>query len=416
MQPIEFASRLLSDSSVKTRPEQAVILAGGRGTRLAPITDVVPKPMVAFHGKPFLEYLIEMLRDQGFSRILLLLGYLSEIVQDHFQDGYRWGVKIDYSVSPVEDDTGTRVRRASSLLDTTFLLTYCDNYWPMPFEELWASFSRSNALAQVTVYENRDGYTRSNLRVNAEGFVDIYDRSRVEEGLQGVDIGFLLAHREILDLLPEGNISLEASLYPRLIAEGQLAAFTTGHRYYSVSTHERLPVTEDFLARRPAVILDRDGVLNRKMPRAEYVCSWADWQWLPGSREAIRALVDSGYRVIVVTNQAGVARGALTEEALASIHDMMQHEVEAAGGRIDAIYCCPHGWDEDCTCRKPKPGMLLQAQREFNLDLSQVTFIGDDERDGEAAVRANCRFRMVAEGTSLMEIVNNLIADRRMVA
>ena len=416
MQPIEFASRLLSDSSVKTRPEQAVILAGGRGTRLAPITDVVPKPMVAFHGKPFLEYLIEMLRDQGFSRILLLLGYLSEIVQDHFQDGYRWGVKIDYSVSPVEDDTGTRVRRASSLLDTTFLLTYCDNYWPMPFEELWASFSRSNALAQVTVYENRDGYTRSNLRVNAEGFVDIYDRSRVEEGLQGVDIGFLLAHREILDLLPEGNVSLEASLYPRLIAEGQLAAFTTGHRYYSVSTHERLPVTEDFLARRPAVILDRDGVLNRKMPRAEYVCSWADWQWLPGSREAIRALVDSGYRVIVVTNQAGVARGALTEEALASIHDMMQHEVEAAGGRIDAIYCCPHGWDEDCTCRKPKPGMLLQAQREFNLDLSRVTFIGDDERDGEAAVRANCRFRMVAEGTSLMEIVNNLIADRRMVA
>ncbi len=416
MQPIEFASRLLSDSSVKTRPEQAVILAGGRGTRLAPITDVVPKPMVAFHGKPFLEYLIEMLRDQGFSRILLLLGYLSEIVQDHFQDGYRWGVKIDYSVSPVEDDTGTRVRRASSLLDTTFLLTYCDNYWPMPFEELWASFSRSNALAQVTVYENRDGYTRSNLRVNAEGFVDIYDRSRVEEGLQGVDIGFLLAHREILDLLPEGNVSLEASLYPRLIAEGQLAAFTTGHRYYSVSTHERLPVTEDFLARRPAVILDRDGVLNRKMPRAEYVCSWADWQWLPGSREAIRALVDSGYRVIVVTNQAGVARGALTEEALASIHDMMQHEVEAAGGRIDAIYCCPHGWDEDCTCRKPKPGMLLQAQREFNLDLSQVTFIGDDERDGEAAVRANCQFRMVAEGTSLMEIVNNLIADRRIVA
>ncbi len=393
-----------------------MILAGGRGTRLAPITDVVPKPMVAFHGKPFLEYLIEMLRDQGFSRILLLLGYLSEIVQDHFQDGYRWGVKIDYSVSPVEDDTGTRVRRASSLLDTTFLLTYCDNYWPMPFEELWASFSRSNALAQVTVYENRDGYTRSNLRVNAEGFVDIYDRSRVEEGLQGVDIGFLLAHREILDLLPEGNVSLEASLYPRLIAEGQLAAFTTGHRYYSVSTHERLPVTEDFLARRPAVILDRDGVLNRKMPRAEYVCSWADWQWLPGSREAIRALVDSGYRVIVVTNQAGVARGALTEEALASIHDMMQHEVEAAGGRIDAIYCCPHCWDEDCTCRKPKPGMLLQAQREFNLDLSQVTFIGDDERDGEAAVRANCRFRMVAEGTSLMEIVNNLIADCRMVA
>lgn len=410
MQPIEFASRLHSDSRLNTRPEQAVILAGGRGTRLAPITDVVPKPMVAFHGKPFLEYLIEMLRDQGFSRILLLLGYLSEIVQDHFQEGSRWGVNIRYSVSPVEDDTGTRVRRAASLLDPTFLLTYCDNYWPMPFEEMWASFARSNALAQVTVYENRDGYTRSNLRVNAQGFVDIYDKSRTEEGLQGVDIGFLLAHREILDLLPEGNVSLEASLYPRLIAGGQLAAFTTGHRYYSVSTHERLAVTENFLARRPAVILDRDGVLNRKMRRAEYVCSWADWQWLPGSREAIRTLADAGYRIIVVTNQAGVARGALTEEALAGIHQRMQREVEEAGGRIDAIYCCPHGWNEGCACRKPKPGLLHQAQRDFNLDLSLTTFIGDDERDGEAAMRAGSRYRMVTDDTPLEAIANELIA------
>src|SRR5947208_1036557 len=123
-----------------TRPTQAVILAGGRGTRLAPLTDTKPKPMIEFHGVPFLEYLIVMLRDQGFSRILLLLGYLPEVITKHFGDGSRWGVSIEYLVSDVEDDTGKRLKLAQDRIDPLSLLLYCDNYWPMDFAALWHHF------------------------------------------------------------------------------------------------------------------------------------------------------------------------------------------------------------------------------------------------------------------------------------
>ncbi|MDX1428698.1 MAG: HAD-IIIA family hydrolase [Rhodothermales bacterium] len=401
---------------MKPRPVQAVVLAGGRGTRLAPITDTIPKPMVAFHGKPFLEHLIEMLRERGFRRVLLLLGYLPELVQNYFQDGSRWGVEIEYSVSAVGNDTGTRVKIASSLLDPVFLLTYCDNYWPMPFAQMWSKFLDSRALAQVTIYDNRDGYTRDNVRVDAAGFVEAYDKSRTLNGLQGVDIGFLIVKSEAIEMLPEGNVSLETALYPRLIANRQLAGFVTEHRYYSVSNHARLNATEAFLTRRPTVILDRDGVLNRKMPRAEYVRSWKDWQWLPGAKQALKVLAEAGYRVIVVTNQAGIARGAFTEQMLDAIHERMRQEALDAGGRIDAVYFCPHGWDENCRCRKPEPGMLFQAQRDFALDLSRVTFIGDDERDGQAAERANCRFRLVTQDVPLEKIVRELMDDGGMAA
>ncbi|MEO5363163.1 MAG: HAD-IIIA family hydrolase [Magnetococcus sp. DMHC-8] len=391
------------------RPTQAVILAGGRGTRLAPITDTIPKPMVPFHGRPFLEYLIELLKQQGFKRVLLLLGYLAPIIQDHFGDGSRFGVEIDYSITPVEDDTGLRVWRARERLEPVFLLLYGDNYWPMPFEAMWGRFAAHSTLAMVTVYDNGDGYSKDNLRVDGEGFVTLYDKSRQAADLRGVELGFMILRRDILEWLPEGNISFEAALFPRLAQQRQLLAFTTNHRYYSVSTPQRLPVTEAFLARQPTILLDRDGVLNQKMPRARYVCSWGDWVWRPGSLAALRLFKAAGYRVIVITNQPGIARGMMTEADLGAIHARMQQEAAEAGGRIDAIYHCPHGWDEGCLCRKPRPGLLWQAQRDFHLDLSRVRFVGDDERDGEAAGAAGCGFVMLAEEDRLDQVAEGLL-------
>jgi len=101
-------------------------------------------------------------------------------------------------------------------------------------------------------------------------------------------------------------------------------------------------------------------------------------------------LREGDYRVVVVSNQAGIARGVLSLDDLARIHDRMKMEAEEAGGRVDAIYVCPHGWDEGCECRKPKPGMLLDAQKNLSLDLSRTVFIGDDDRDEMAANAAGC--------------------------
>src|ERR1700740_3583149 len=115
----------------RVRPRQAVILAGGGAERMRPLTDDRPKPMIEFHGRPFLAYLIEMLRDEGFERVMLLLRYRASVIMDYFGDGRDFGIGISYSVSPPEDLTVRRVQLARDQIESRFLLLYCDNYWPI---------------------------------------------------------------------------------------------------------------------------------------------------------------------------------------------------------------------------------------------------------------------------------------------
>jgi histidinol-phosphate phosphatase family protein len=395
--------------TVMQRPTQAVILAGGRGTRLGPLTLTRPKPMVEIQGRPFLEYQIEQLREQGFKRVLLLLGYLPEVVCDYFGNGRRWGIKIEYSVSAVDDETGRRLKFAEPFLDPYFLLLYCDNYWPMAMGKMWQRFVAAGAPAMITVYSNKDGYTRNSVRVEADGQVSIYDKTCSHPDLNGVEISYAILNREIVHRLDDQNVLFETAVYPSLAQRGQLAAFVTDHRYFSVGAQHRLPLTEDFFRRKKTVILDRDGVLNRKPQRAHYVRSWDEFEWLPGARNALQLLHAAGYRVVVVSNQAGIARGAMTEDDLAAVHRAMIAEAAAAGGRIEALYYCPHDWNAGCECRKPKPGMLFQAQRDLNLDLSRTFFVGDDERDAEAADSAGCPFAKISADKPLIDWVRALL-------
>jgi D-glycero-D-manno-heptose 1,7-bisphosphate phosphatase len=288
----------------------------------------------------------------------------------------------------------------------------------MDLDRMWARFRSLDVPAMVTVYANRDGYRpgKDTLLVDGDGYVRAFDQSRTTPGLQGVEISYAIVSRPVLELLPEQDEPVEAALYPQLASRGELGAFVTDHRYYSVGSLERLPTTERFLARRPAVILDRDGTLNHRPPRAQYVTSPEEFDWLPGSLEALLLLRERGYTVAVVSNQAGIGRGAMTEGDLARIHAHMTAEAADAGGRIDAIYHCPHDWDEGCECRKPAPGMLFQAQRELDLDLTRTPFIGDDERDGEAAAAAGAPFLRVDEDRSLLDAVRELVAERAGVA
>jgi D-glycero-D-manno-heptose 1,7-bisphosphate phosphatase len=394
------------------RPRQAVILAGGRGTRLAPISDLRPKPLIEFHGQPFIEYLLEMLSREGFERVVLLTGYRGRQLEAKLGSGAKWGLEIVYHWSQEKFDTGARVRAASNLLDDTFLLLYCDNYWPLPFEQLWTRYCAMEVEALVTVYRNSDDYTRSNLIVDGTGKVVLYDKTRSAKNLQGVDIGFLILRKHLLQLLPPGNVNLERELFPNLIAQGQLAAFVSEHRYYSVGDIPRLPATEKFLRFEPTILLDRDGVLNKKRPKGEYITDWREWEWQDHALSALRKLTRAGYRIVIITNQAGITRGMLDVGALEDIHSRMTADAEEFGAKIACVYYCPHGWDDGCDCRKPRPGMLLQAQKDFCLDLSRCWFLGDDERDGMAAKAAGCRFGLIDENTDLAGMVDQILALR----
>ncbi len=163
----------------------------------------------------------------------------------------------------------------------------------------------------------------------------------------------------------------------------------------------------------PTVILDRDGVLNRKPPQGCYVRAWEEFIWQPGAKEALQRLHHAGIRTLVITNQAGIARGMMSEEDVARIHEALGNEAAEAGGSIQKIYHCPHHWDDGCECRKPKPGLFFQAHRDFNLNLSKTYYLGDDECDRQAAEAAGCRFLRVTEENSLLACVDRLIRDMK---
>ncbi len=145
------------------------------------------------------------------------------------------------------------------------------------------------------------------------------------------------------------------------------------------------------------VILDRDGTINYDSD--QYIKSPAEWRPIPGSLEAIGRLTQAGYRIVVATNQSGIARGLLDTATLIAIHDTLQRAAAQAGGRVDAFFFCPHGPDSTCACRKPKPGMVLEVARRFNVSLADTYMVGDTLRDIQAAAAAGARPVLVLSGS-----------------
>ena len=197
----------------------------------------------------------------------------------------------------------------------------------------------------------------------------------------------------------------------RLIDQRQVKARVLLSRYYTVGTMERLQAARLFFSRDKFVFIDRDGVLNVKSPRGTYVEDPSQFIWKNGSLEGLKIFKDSGYKVIVITNQAGVGRGVFDMTALDTIHQKMCLDARNAGGEIEYIYCCPHHWEDDCDCRKPKPGMLIAAQKDLMIDLSRTTFIGDDDRDGIAARAASTNFIKVNTNDSLRDIASRIVSN-----
>jgi D-glycero-D-manno-heptose 1,7-bisphosphate phosphatase len=390
--------------------KQAVILAGGKGTRLWPVTDTIPKPMIRFHGKPFIEYLIDMLKSNGIEEVVLLLGYLHDKVEEYFGDGERFGIKIKYSVGPVERDAGARIKFAEELLDENFILLYCDNMWPLNIKKLVDFHSSRDVLMTMTVFNNIDHSTKSNIRVDDTGYITYYDKTRTEKNLSGVDIGFFIINKKVVDefMLREENFSLQTTII-QLTEMHKLAGFLTPHKYYSVGNIERLPITEKYLENRKTIFLDRDGVINKKAPKADYIKKWSEFEFLPGAIDSMKKLFDRGFEIYIISNQAGIARGAMSTEDLENIHKNMEKILSDHGVYITEIYYCPHGWDEGCDCRKPRPGMFYRAATDHQINLTKSLFVGDDERDKEAGDAADITTILINPEKGLIEALEILL-------
>ena len=137
-------------------------------------------------------------------------------------------------------------------------------------------------------------------------------------------------------------------------------------------------------------MIDRDGVINRKAPKGEYIASWGGFSFFRENVRGMKKLSEAGYSFIVISNQAGIARGMVSKEAVDVINKTMRQKLEEEGVRILDIYVCPHHWEENCMCRKPQPGLFFKASREWLFRLDKSYFVGDDSRDCQAAHRAGC--------------------------
>lgn len=384
-----------------TGVQQAAILCGGLGTRMRPYTDELPKPMIPVNGRPFLEYLVEQLREQGITRIALLTGYRGRQIEDYFGDGRRFGVTIDYARGPVEWDTGRRIWEARGQLQPQFLLLYSDNFLPFDLGKLEA-FHRTRGLP---VSLTLNAKAKGNIRVGADGIVQRYDPSRSGDDLNYVEIGYMLVERDtVLPLFDKPDISFSAILQ-RLSERAELAGMICGDRYHSISDPERWKLTEQYLRVKRILLIDRDGTINVRPPRGEYLSRWADFQWTPGALDGLQTLAAAGFSFVLISNQAGVARGMITRQQVDEINGKLSAELASRGVMLLKAYICRHHWDDGCSCRKPAPGLFFEASREFLLRLDRTFYIGDDPRDCQAAHNANCPGIFVGDDDDLVSLL-----------
>jgi histidinol-phosphate phosphatase family protein len=363
--------------------KQAVILAGGLGTRLLPITAKTPKPMVDVNGKPFLTYVINDLRERGFSQFLILTGYLSKEFETYFQN--------DQSVKCLETDVeftkGERLKTAQDLLDERFLLLYGDNYVP---EKLDTADHETSDIV-FTLIEKCPG----NVSINTESKKMRYERARSADS-NYVELGYMSVHKNPLMKLLVAGLEIEEAL-TRISETGRVSYRIVKGPYFSVSDSARLDTTRDALSRKKIIFLDRDGILNARMPKGDYVKNISECKFIDQNIVELKALAIKGFKFIIVSNQAGVARGMISESNLIEINNYIIQHLEQNGIEVIAFFYCLHGWDESCECRKPKPGMFLSSAKEFNILLRNCVYIGDDIRDEQAAIAAGCKSILVSE-------------------
>lgn len=227
---------------------QMVILAGGLGTRLRPLTQTVPKCLVPVNGKPFLEHQLSLIRSRGIRDIVLCVGHLGEAVADHFGDGHRFGVHVAYAW---ERDgllgTAGALKNAEPLLEPEFFVTYGDSYLLLDYRAIMAHFRRTDAPAMMVVYRNYGRWERSNVALR-DGRIAAYDKTTRLPGMVYINEGLSVLRRRVLRLVPDGIPFSQEQLYEALIRRAELLAFETEQRFYEIGSPRGLAEFRRFLA------------------------------------------------------------------------------------------------------------------------------------------------------------------------
>jgi D,D-heptose 1,7-bisphosphate phosphatase len=396
---------------------QAVILVGGRGTRLGAATDHCPKPLVDVGGRPFLDFLIADLVRHGFTDIVLLAGYLAEQLKALEARAPTLGCRIRCLVEPSPAGTAGALRHAGEHLAEQFLLLNGDSLFDINYLDLCVpATDLPEPIGVVALRRMADTGRYGRVELSGGAITHFAEKGASACGL--INGGVYWLRRSILEWIETVPASLELDVLPRLAKAGALAGKSYDGFFIDIGIPEDLARAQTLIPqrmRRPAVFLDRDGVLNAD---SGYPHHPEQIEWTQGAHEAVKSFNDAGYFVFVVTNQAGVAHGLYDEDAVRHLHRWMNAELMRIGAHIDDWRYCPfhpeakveayrraHPW------RKPGAGMLLDLMQRWDIDASRSVLIGDRESDIEAARGAGIAGHLFGGG-SLAAFAAQIIAPQ----
>lgn len=442
---------------------KVVIMAGGKGTRISSVASDIPKPMIKVEGIPVLEREIESLKNQGFDDIILTVSHLGNIIMDYFGDGSGnspvtgepFGVHIDYYFEEEPLGNAGALFKIKDKLTSDFLLLNADAMFDVDFNRFVAFHRKHGGLVTLFTHPNSHPYDSGLIIANKNGSVEKWlakEDERPQYYRNRVNAGLHVINPEVLELVGinadsvgkvgvDGKpvkVDLDRQLLKPLAGTGKMFCYDspeyvkdmgTPERYYSVckDCKEGRISAKNLKNKQKAIFLDRDGTINKYVG---FLRNINDFELIDGVAEAIRKINESGYLAVVATNQPVIARGEVSFEELEEIHNKMETLLGKEGAYLDAIYYCPHhphkGYEGerpelkiDCDCRKPKPGMLLKAAADFNIDLSRSWMVGDGENDIQAGINAGCKTVLLSNGnesygqtvrvTSLAEFTHSLV-------
>ena len=419
-----------------------VIMAGGKGTRIAQVNATVPKPMIPIEGKPILEYQIETLKNQGYTDIILIVGHMGNVIQEYFGDGAEFGVQISYIIEEQPLGTAGALYFLKDEIKDDFLLLNGDIIFDVNIQKFLEYHCKQGTVATILTHPNSHPYD--------SGIIIADEKKRVINWLHKederlwyknrVNAGLHMLSPRIFDLFTEvKKCDLDRDILKPLIKDRELSVYDSPEYIKDMGTPDRYyAVIEDIKSgkvsaknlknKQKAIFLDRDGTINKYVG---FLTDINEFELLDGVADAIQMINESGYLAMVVTNQPVIARGEVSVGELQEIHNKMETLLGQSGAYIDDIFYCPHhphkGYEGErpeykieCECRKPKPGMLFAAAEKYNIDLRESWMIGDGENDIEAGRNAGCKvcsvgnveIENVPRYDSLLECIKTVLEKR----
>ena len=376
---------------------RAVLLAGGKGTRLG--KSDIPKPMVEVGGIPVLEHQIRLLKSHQFYQVTVLASYKAERIEEYFGDGAEFGVDLEIVKEDPPLGTAGAVKAFAKCHKDPFLVIYSDLMVDIDLTHLVEFHKSRESLATLVVHPNDHPLDSDLVEIDDEAFVkQFFAKPHAESAGRRnlVNAAVYVLDPSILEMVPENEPSdFGRDIFPRVVKSGgKIRAYLTTEYVKDMGTRERLAaVTRDFQAgkisrmnrgvARKVCFLDRDGVINKEvgdLSRTDQL------SLIPGASTSIRRLNQNGFLVIVVTNQPNISRGKISKNEVIKMNNIIKEKTE-----VDDFFICYHDDIDNCSCRKPKPGLLLQASIKWNIDFNKSYLIGDRWKDIEAGKKVKCK-------------------------